>query len=413
MMMRRRNNAMANPEHLEILKQGVEVWNKWRKDNPDVKPDLSEADLLNAYLKGADLEGAYLGAADLSAANLSEANLQRANLSEANLSKANLVGAYLRRAYLSGAYLGGADLRGADLGWADLNKAYLNKANLVGAYLKRAYLSEADLSEAELSETNLERAYLGRAYLGRAYLIAANLSEANLSEANLSGANLSGANLSKANLHLTDLISTDLTKVNITGAWLYATARDNWKIEDIRCDYIYFDPDRSERTPKDRDFKQGEFEELYKSLPTINYYFENGFTPIDAVIMDKVVQAINEKHPHFELRLDSFHSRGQPHAKFTVLHKEVADQALQQIAAEYKTKMKVLEGQKDQLMEVISILSNRPSVIAGTIHSLEQHHGDKTDIHAGGDVSYAKDRGKASIVKGNANSVPGDDEAKE
>lgn len=32
---------MSNPEHLEILKQGVEKWNEWRKENPDVWPDLS------------------------------------------------------------------------------------------------------------------------------------------------------------------------------------------------------------------------------------------------------------------------------------------------------------------------------------------------------------------------------------
>jgi len=25
---------MANPEHLEILKQGVESWNKWHEENP-------------------------------------------------------------------------------------------------------------------------------------------------------------------------------------------------------------------------------------------------------------------------------------------------------------------------------------------------------------------------------------------
>lgn len=24
---------MANPEHLEILKQGVRIWNEWREDN--------------------------------------------------------------------------------------------------------------------------------------------------------------------------------------------------------------------------------------------------------------------------------------------------------------------------------------------------------------------------------------------
>ncbi len=26
---------MANPEHLGILKQGVEVWNQWREENQE------------------------------------------------------------------------------------------------------------------------------------------------------------------------------------------------------------------------------------------------------------------------------------------------------------------------------------------------------------------------------------------
>jgi hypothetical protein len=34
---------MINPEHLAILKQGVEIWNKWREENPDIMPDLSWA----------------------------------------------------------------------------------------------------------------------------------------------------------------------------------------------------------------------------------------------------------------------------------------------------------------------------------------------------------------------------------
>ena len=36
---------MANPEHVEILKKGVEVWNRWREDNPEIEPDLSGEDL--------------------------------------------------------------------------------------------------------------------------------------------------------------------------------------------------------------------------------------------------------------------------------------------------------------------------------------------------------------------------------
>jgi len=36
---------MANPEHVEILKQGVNVWNEWREENREIRPDLREADL--------------------------------------------------------------------------------------------------------------------------------------------------------------------------------------------------------------------------------------------------------------------------------------------------------------------------------------------------------------------------------
>ena len=38
---------VANEEHLKILNQGVESWNHWLEDNPDVVPDLSHAILLN------------------------------------------------------------------------------------------------------------------------------------------------------------------------------------------------------------------------------------------------------------------------------------------------------------------------------------------------------------------------------
>ena len=39
---------MANQEHLDILKRGVEAWNAWRKEQPDEWPDLSNTDLSEA-----------------------------------------------------------------------------------------------------------------------------------------------------------------------------------------------------------------------------------------------------------------------------------------------------------------------------------------------------------------------------
>lgn len=48
---------MANPKHLKILRQGVETWNQWRRDHPNVVPDLHGANLREANLVGAGFEG--------------------------------------------------------------------------------------------------------------------------------------------------------------------------------------------------------------------------------------------------------------------------------------------------------------------------------------------------------------------
>jgi len=80
---------MANPEHVAILKQGVEVWNQWRKENTQVAPDLFQADLRGADLRKADLREAVLRYADLSYAVLSGADLSEADLSGVDLSGAD------------------------------------------------------------------------------------------------------------------------------------------------------------------------------------------------------------------------------------------------------------------------------------------------------------------------------------
>ena len=88
---------MANPVHLTKLKEGVEAWNKWRKDKPKIKRDLTEANLTEANLTEANLRKADLGyasltGADLERADLRGANLRRADLAEANLEAANFTG---------------------------------------------------------------------------------------------------------------------------------------------------------------------------------------------------------------------------------------------------------------------------------------------------------------------------------
>jgi uncharacterized protein YjbI with pentapeptide repeats len=126
---------MANPKHVEILKQGVDVWNRWREDNPEVEVDLRKADLSNS---------------DLTMADLRDTDLSRANLSGAGLNKADFRKANLRRADLSGSDLSGANLQEANFRRANLYTANLQGANLSGANFSRTDLFRADLGEASL-----------------------------------------------------------------------------------------------------------------------------------------------------------------------------------------------------------------------------------------------------------------------
>ena len=103
-------NTMANEKQLEILNRGVDAWNEWREQNPDVAPDLVDANLVGRTLIGINLQGA-----DLSGANLRLATLSGANLSQANLTKADASRADLSNADFSGANLSMADLTRADM----------------------------------------------------------------------------------------------------------------------------------------------------------------------------------------------------------------------------------------------------------------------------------------------------------
>ncbi len=172
---------MANQEQLRILKQGVEVWNKWRKENPDLEVDLREADLKGAWLMGVDLTGADLREADLMGAELRKVNLSGARLARADLSETNL------------------------------REANLSEANCAMAFMVQSNFSGTDLRGVNFS----------RAILVRADFSGANLSEASLAGANLMEANLNGADLRNAMLLDASLVQTSVSNAKISGSWVY------------------------------------------------------------------------------------------------------------------------------------------------------------------------------------------------
>ena len=181
---------MAAQQHLDLLKQGKVVWNEWRKQNPNIHPDLSKADLSNLSLE--------------------EANLSSSNLEEANFFKAQLTGAILFKANLNKAQFSEANLEGANLNdiqseQTNFNMAQLKKAQFIGSQLKGAYFIEAQLEDSDFS---------------RAYMRGVRLIKANLKGAKFIGTHLEKANLFEAHLEGAKLIDIHLEGVILKGAYL-------------------------------------------------------------------------------------------------------------------------------------------------------------------------------------------------
>ena len=234
---------MAHPRHLAMLRRGVQVWNKWRENNPDVKPELNGV-------------------------NLEHANLIGFNFYNADLAGAKLIGAKLAAASLSGAKLSGANL---------------TDANLTNSNLTEANLTYANLTDANFTSANLTGANLAYAGIFRANFIGSILNGVNLSHSRLFGSNLKGVNLSKIQALNTDFSGTDLTGVCIE-AW---NINSQTNLKNIQCDYIYLKANYSEtkkqwiftdRCPQNpmNNFASGEFAKLFqKTQANLDLTFQN------------------------------------------------------------------------------------------------------------------------------------------
>jgi uncharacterized protein YjbI with pentapeptide repeats len=99
---------MANPEHLALVRSGVEALNRFAREHEDVALDLEGADLRGLDLRDARLQAARLAGANLAGSDLRNTRLHAADMRGCDLRRADLRGIGLHRADLTG-----ADLRGA------------------------------------------------------------------------------------------------------------------------------------------------------------------------------------------------------------------------------------------------------------------------------------------------------------
>jgi hypothetical protein len=142
---------MANPEHLKILKQGVEVWNHWKRENPNT--DLSGSTLLMYVFNGVDFSGTNLSEVDFSYSEFVNANLAFADLRGATLANTTL-----RVASFVGAKLDNANLNHAILAFTDFSDAQFSETDFSDLSLYRATFGFNDLREVKGLESIIHRA---------------------------------------------------------------------------------------------------------------------------------------------------------------------------------------------------------------------------------------------------------------
>lgn len=268
---------MANEEHLALLKQGIEAWNKWRDENPEIRPNLNNADLNEADLKNADLRNA-----DLRNTNLVEANLYGADMRWATLTDASLINANLIAVKLNGASLLRTNFQLAKLIKVDFFTAHISQTNFHLARLDGANLAGANLI-GDVPGQGLD--VLWKVNIRQATFDKTNLSQANLSGQNISEQNFRETNLNGANLSRIEALGTDFRDSVFTG-----TCIEDWNINNqtnlngVICDYVYqkahYQEGKlvfTERRPRNGNFAPGEFTALFqKAIETVDLIFIDG-----------------------------------------------------------------------------------------------------------------------------------------
>jgi uncharacterized protein YjbI with pentapeptide repeats len=119
---------MGKNELIDILAQGVKVWNEWRKENKNIKIDLDDSDLSRIRnLQGVDFSNASLVNTSFYSNNLANANFSNANLElvimrDTNCEQANFLNAILNLSNLQSVNLVGANFTNAVSGMATFKK---------------------------------------------------------------------------------------------------------------------------------------------------------------------------------------------------------------------------------------------------------------------------------------------------
>ncbi len=300
-------------------------------------------------------------------------NMRNVKLVSANFAEAKIWNVDFEGANLSTASFYKSDLRGtvfvkADMSECDLELCKAQKVNFSGANL-----ADSNLNESKLQGALLENTDLSDADLRESDLRGANLQYTSLISANLSDANAIGADFTNAEMFSATLVKTNLKGAILSGTKLYGISKDDWNVEDVVCTHIYLDNLGEKRYPMDSDFAPGKFTEEFRELPSFTFYFKQGLTPLDLMLIDRSLNQISKNFPGCHFQVDRVKIRGvNPGIRVLVEKREFLKAAELMLETQYQFQITQLESAINHREELLTEKENRLNLLERTLEFQEK-----------------------------------------
>lgn len=180
---------MAVQEHVELFKKGSQVWNTWRDETPDIRPDLSDIDFekdVHSYESLYDMPE-YTGY----------------NLSYMNLNRITARNSYFIRCFFAG----------SDLHFSDICFSFFQNCSFEGASLAVTKIGSAEFHECNFTNSDL--------------------SYCSAEETNFFGSKFISTKLSNMSLVKTDFTDTEIDEARVYGISAWDLALDGSRQSNI------------------------------------------------------------------------------------------------------------------------------------------------------------------------------------
>ena len=207
-------------EQREAFDQGKTVWNKWRKENPDI-PIAFASTLFNYNIKeekvpdhqGSDFSDVHFRFIDISGGDRDWPDETCPKFNKSNFSNSSIWYSFLFRVQLAESIF-----KGASLLHNQCESVNLSGVNFEGAMIKYCTFEHGGAPNANFKKAKIIGSTFDGTNLAGADFRGADLSYSDFVDANLEGADLRGANLNQTSFIRTNLADAILDGANVYGA---------------------------------------------------------------------------------------------------------------------------------------------------------------------------------------------------